>query len=197
MKKKIFNEVKDTVKFVVIVVVSVLILQSHVVASTKVQQHSMEHTLHENDFLFAQKISYQLSSPKFGDVIIFLEERPKGFWGRSIGVCIEDIAQKFSNNQPRMRFVKRVIGVSGDTIDINNGKVFVNGKQLEESYIVGDTDARNLEYPLVVPEGKLFVLGDNRTYSLDSRNFGCIDINNVEGKVLIRVWPFNKIKIIK
>jgi len=56
------------------------------------------------------------------------------------------------------------------------------------------TDARNIEFPLVVPEGQLFVLGDNREYSCDSRNFGCIDKDNIEGKVVFRLWPLNKMR---
>lgn len=195
MGKKIIKELKEIVIFAVIVAASVLIIQSYVLASTKVQQHSMENTLIEDDFLFAQKLGYIFSEPKFGDIIVFLEERPEGFWGSSMGVCVKDIVGKLKKEDPRMRFVKRVIGIAGDTVDIKDGKVYVNGKELEEPYIKGDTDTRGLEYPLVVPEGKLFVLGDNRGYSKDSRNFGCIDKGMIEGKVLVRVWPLNKIKV--
>jgi signal peptidase I len=195
MSKKILKEVKDIVVFIVVVSICVIVIQSYVLASTKVQQHSMESTLIENDFLFTEKISYIFSQPKFGDIIVFLEEKEQGFDGSPIGVCVKDTIGKFRKDEPRMRFVKRVIGLSGDTIDIKNGKVYVNGKELDEHYINGITDKRNLECPFVVPEGQLFVLGDNREYSLDSRNFGCIDKKNIEGKVVIRLWPLNKIRL--
>ncbi|WP_304943843.1 signal peptidase I [Vallitalea guaymasensis] len=194
MGKKILKEVKDIIIFAVIVVVSVVVIQSYALASTKVQQHSMETTLMENDFLFAEKISYIFTDPEVGDIIVFLQERPEGFWGNPIGICIEDTLGKFKRDDPRMRYVKRVIGLSGDKVDIKDGKVFVNGEQLEESYTKGMTDARNIEFPLVVPEGQLFVLGDNREYSCDSRNFGCIDKDNIEGKVVFRLWPLNKMR---
>lgn len=195
MGKRIVKEIKEIVVFAVIVVVSVLIIQSHVLASTKVQQHSMETTLIEDDFLFAEKIGYVFAEPKLGDIIVFLEDRPEGFWGSSIGICIKDTVGKFKKEDPRMRFVKRVIGLSGDTIDIKDGNVYVNGEELNEPYIKGYTDTRELKYPLVVPEGQLFVLGDNRGYSLDSRNFGCIDKDMIEGKVVFRLWPLNQIRV--
>lgn len=201
--KKLLKDVKELVVFVVVVVASVLLVQSFVVTSTKVQQHSMENTLIENDFLFAEKVSYRLTTPKAGDIIVFLKERPEGFAGNPLGITIEDVKNKFRrdefNNkiQPRMRYVKRVIGLPGDVVDIHDGKVFVNDQELDEPYIKGDpTDERfQMEYPLTVPEKKVFVLGDNRRASNDSRNFGCVDQSLIEGKVVLRLWPLNKVRL--
>lgn len=195
MGKKILKELKDIVIFAVIVIVSVVLIQSYALASTKVQQHSMETTLKENDFLFAEKLSYLFTEPEYGDIIVFLKERPEGFWGNPIGICIEDTVGKFQRKFPRMRYVKRVIGVPGDRIDIKDGKVFVNDKELEEPYIQGITEKTIIDFPLQVPEGQLFVLGDNREHSSDSRDFGCIDIDKVEGQVIVRLWPLDKIRV--
>lgn len=103
------------------------------------------------------------------------------------------IAFYYNNNI----LIKRVIGVSGDWIDIDNaGNVFVNGEKLEEPYLVekalGET---NIELPYQVPENRIFVMGDNRAVSIDSRNtaVGCINKEMVVGRLLVRVWPLNKI----
>lgn len=83
-------------------------------------------------------------------------------------------------------YVKRVIGVAGDTVDIHDGAVFVNGKQLEEPYIQGTTEPSGVivSYPLTVSEGKVFVLGDNREHSTDSRALGEFSLYAVRGKIL-------------
>ncbi len=201
--KKFYRDAKDLIVFVIVIAASVLLVQSFVITSTKVQQHSMENTLMENDFLFAEKLSYRVTDPKLGDIIVFLKERPEGFKGNPLGITIDDIKNKFRKNkynnkiEPRMRYVKRVIGLPGDTIDIREGKVYVNDNALEEPYIKGDpTDARtHIDYPLTVPEEQIFVLGDNRKASKDSRNFGCVDQSLIEGKVVLRLWPLNKMRL--
>lgn len=199
---KFYKDVKELIIFVIVVVASVLVVQSFVITSTKVQQHSMENTLMENDFLFAEKLSYHVTKPKLGDVVVFLEERPEGFKGNPLGITIDDIKNKFKKDKynkrvmPRMRYVKRVIGVPGDEVDIRDGQVYVNDIALDEPYIKGDyTDARTqVEYPLEVPDDQVFVLGDNRKASNDSRNFGCVDQSLIEGKVVLRLWPLGKIR---
>ena len=100
---------------------------------------------------------------------------------------------KFSGKNRRNRFIKRIIGVPGDEIDIQDAKVYVNDILLDEVYIKGDTIQRIVEYPVIVPKGKLFVMGDNRENSNDSRSFGFVDYNSIEGKALVRFWPLDKL----
>lgn len=106
----------------------------------------------------------------------------------------EDIVACYYNNNI---LVKRVIAGPADWVDISlDGTVFVNGKVLEEPYITdkayGDT---NIELPYQVPDGKIFVMGDHRSTSVDSRNssVGCIDVERVVGKIILRIWPLDKI----
>lgn len=89
--------------------------------------------------------------------------------------------------------IKRVIGISGDTVDIHNGKVYLNGAELDEPYALGETSPRDMEGPVTVPEGKLFVLGDNRTVSLDSRSgsIGLVNVSDVIGEANFRLFPFS------
>ena len=93
-------------------------------------------------------------------------------------------------------YIKRVIGLPGEHIEIKNGKVYINGGILEEPYInktiSTDMSLGGEFYDIIVPEGYVYVLGDNRTSSADSRRFGCIPISKIEGKVIFRWWPLNK-----
>lgn len=104
-----------------------------------------------------------------------------------------DICCFYYNNQI---LVKRVIGTAGDVIDIEkDGTVRVNGETIEEPYIKEKTeDESDIEYPYTVPERALFVLGDNRSTSVDSRNalIGCIDVDEIVGKIVFRVWPLSE-----
>ena len=93
----------------------------------------------------------------------------------------------------KISFIKRVIGVAGDHVLIEDGSVYVNDRKLEEVYLNGiETPKRGDFYDVVVPEGYLFVMGDNRSGSSDSREFGCIPLEKVEGRVSIRIWPLSE-----
>ncbi|HCM12783.1 MAG TPA: signal peptidase I, partial [Lachnospiraceae bacterium] len=131
---------------------------------------------------------------KRGDIIIFLENEEKG---NIIDNFIRSVKNRFSSSDEiaaeQERLVKRVIGVAGDEIDIQDGYVYINGERLEESYVNGITLPGNLKLPITVGEGELFVIGDNREVSRDSRDFGPIDVKQVEGKAVFRVYPFNQI----
>lgn len=146
---------------------------------TLVRGDSMVPTLHENDYLIINKIEYKISKPENGDVVVFKS----------------DLAQEDGTNK---NLVKRIIGVPGDKVVIKDGNVYVNDTKLEETYLEEETYTEG-EVDLTVPEGKLFVLGDNRKISLDSRSelVGLVDIDTLEGKVFVRLYPFNDISTIK
>ena len=146
---------------------------------TLVSGDSMLPTLHENDYLIINKIGYKIGEPKNGDVIFFKSDLEK-------------------NDGTTKDLVKRIIGVAGDKVVIKDGKVYLNDKLLDETYLSEGMDTTG-DVDIVVPEGKLFVLGDNREVSLDSRyeQVGLVDVNDVEGKVLVRLYPFNDISLIK
>lgn len=146
---------------------------------TLVSGDSMLPTLHENDYLIINKIGYKIGEPKNGDVIVFKSDLEK-------------------NDGTTKDLVKRIIGVVGDKVVIKDGKVYLNDKLLDETYLSEGMDTTG-DVDIVVPEGKLFVLGDNREVSLDSRyeQVGLVDVNDVEGKVLVRLYPFNDISLIK
>ena len=132
-------------------------------ARIRVDGSSMEPTLHNGEFIIVNKLAYSLGKPALGDVIVF----------------------RFPND-PGQDYIKRVIGVPGDRIEVSQGHVFVNGKRLDEPYIAA---MPNYSGDWTVPADALFVLGDNRNNSSDSRNWGPVTMEAVIGKALLIYWP--------
>ncbi len=161
----------------------------------------MENTLLTNEQLVVDKLSYNFVQPKKGDIIIFHENKEKGTIAEDTLEMVDNIISIFNNNNNSIekddRLIKRVIGIPGDEVDIKDGHLYLNGKKLEESYVKGETIEREFKLPIQVPENKLFVLGDNRMISKDSRMFGFVDYKQVEGKAIYRVYPFDHIGNIK
>jgi signal peptidase I len=193
-EKPILKEIGSWIVVIVVALVLSLFIDSTIIAKAEVEQSSMENTLFEGQQLIVNKLSYTFDEPKRGDIIIFLENEEKG---NIIDNFIRSVKNRFSSSDEiaaeQERLVKRVIGVAGDEIDIQNGYVYINGERLEESYVNGITLPGNVKLPITVGEGELFVIGDNREVSRDSRDFGPIDVKQVEGKAVFRVYPFNQI----
>lgn len=149
---------------------------------TIVKQTSMEDTLHENDYMVMYRLAYKKHTPERGDIIIFQSELVNEDSGRD------------------KLLIKRVIGLPGDDIMIKDGQVYINGEEYFENYTKdGYTPA--FEIPpeggtYTVPDGTYFCMGDNRAGSVDSRRseVGVVPFENIKGKVVIRLFPFNKIQ---
>ncbi|MBQ3045429.1 MAG: signal peptidase I [Clostridia bacterium] len=164
-------DVTDSLKGAVIAAFVIFCLVFRVIG---VEGTSMMPTLHDGDWVAVSGISMNI---KKGDIVI--------------------ITQPWERNVP---IVKRVVAKGGDTVDIDFalGEVFVNGEKLNEPYIDEPTTlSYDVQFPLTVPEGKVFVMGDNRGDSLDSRSskIGCIDERYILGKVMIRLYPSEDWKI--
>ena len=176
MSFKISENAKEWIKDIgVAVVIAIIVLQ--IIMPTIVCEHSMENTLHEHDYLFVSKLSYKLfGEPKYGDIIVFQS----------------DITNEANGSKKLL--IKRVIGVPGDELKITGGVVYLNGEPLDEPYTKDGYTNTEMD-TITVPEGSLFVMGDNRQNSADSRDFlrvGFVDQSTVKGKVFLRLYPFNK-----
>ena len=166
------------------------------VQNYRVEGPSMEPTLQEGQFLFVNKLAYlRLDLETLSDRLPFLEtqrEEPLFRWDTpSRG---EVVVFKFPDDETR-DFVKRVIGVPGDSVRIEEGVVYVNGEKLDEPYVTR-RDRRNMTERDVLP-GTYFVLGDNRASSHDSRDWGAVPAENIIGRTWVRYWPLDQARILQ
>ncbi|MCD6119716.1 signal peptidase I [bacterium] len=165
----------DWIPTLVMAFVIAFFLRTFIVAAFYIPSRSMEPTLLVHDRLIADKISFVLKVGEIehGDIIIFKPPPEAG------------------EGQEKKDYIKRVIGLPGDKVLVKNGKVWINGKQLEEDYIA-EPPAYHYE-EVSVPEGYLFVLGDNRNNSKDSHSWDFLPVDNVIGRALFIFWPPNRI----
>jgi len=128
--------------------------------------------------------------PNHGDIVIIDSKVHRGrtFSERFLESPIVSIIRGDINEH---LWIKRVVGLPGDKLEITNGRVYRNNVELIEDYITGKTN--NVLNPIVVPEGHIFVMGDNRSRSSDSRHIGPVPVSNIQGRVILRFFPFNKI----
>ena len=195
-KKSIGKEILEWVMLIITAFLIASLIQSELFALTEVNMTSMMDTLVQGDKLIMNKLAYISSEPQRGDIIIFLRDEPvNGVIGR-LRIYISAVALKLKGDFRRNRLIKRVIGVPGDKVEIRDNVLYVNDVPMEEEYAridpeLGIVANGNME-PVVVQEGELFVMGDNRGQSMDSRSFGVIDMDWVEGKAIFRILPLSK-----
>ncbi|MGI6123120.1 MAG: signal peptidase I [Acetivibrionales bacterium] len=194
--KSILREASEWVLLIIVAFLIASIIQSELFALTEVNMESMMETLEPGDKLIMSKLSYSFDEPKRGDIIIFLRDEPiNGIIGRA-SIYLSDITKKINKEFRRNRLIKRVVGIPGDTVEIVDNVLYVNGIAQDEKYAridsFTDTVLNGTMEKIVVQPNQLFVLGDNRGHSLDSRAFGVIDRSWVEGKAIFRVLPFKK-----
>lgn len=166
-----FSFVVDVLETLVLSLILFVVINA-VSARIRVDGSSMEPTLHNGEFVIVNKLAYKMGTPTLGDIIVFHFPR-----------------------DPDQEYIKRVIGIPGDQVVIQDGKVYVNGQEIIESYI-----SASPAYPgntWQVPEGQLFVLGDNRNNSSDSHNWGTVPMDYVVGKALFVYWPLESWGIIE
>ncbi len=183
---------REVLEWVIVIVLALLIsmlIKAFVFSTYKVNMVSMENTLFEGHNVIVYKTGYFFNEPKHGDIIVFMHEEGQ----------FKSIFKYLPVKNPgEVDYIKRVIGLPGDEIDIREDGVYRKAKgeseykKLDEPYAKGITESKGMELPFIVPEDKLFVMGDNREKSLDSRQIGPIDIDSVIGKAVVRIWPLPK-----
>lgn len=166
------NEVSEWLRSIGIAIVFAFFIKTFIFNSTYVLGNSMYPTLHEKDRLFAVKLTLYFSEPNRGDIIVL--EAP---------------------DDPKKDYIKRVIGITGDKVQIRDGRVYLNDELLVEDYI--DENSFTRVYNVdnwIVPDGQVFVLGDNRDEgaSKDSRYFGCVSLDSIKGITEFRYYPFDE-----
>ena len=170
----LFSEVLSLVKIVVLAVVFALVFTNFIIINAEVPSGSMRDTIWEGDRLFGFRLAYKFSEPKRGDIIIF----------------------KFPDDETQ-NYVKRVIGLPNDIVQIKNGRVYINGEELDEPYIKDYILDDGETYTYIVPEDSYFMLGDNRNNSKDSRYWvnTFVKKEKIVAKVVVRYYSGEKSKI--
>lgn len=214
MEEKADSKIKDILEWaycIIIAVVLALLFRYYIGTPTIVKQPSMYNTLEEGQRLILSRWTRTVKGTyKRGDIITF--EAPSQTQMSTFDVDMNNpvaiydykpkgIFAKFSYHVlefNKTSYIKRVIGVAGDHIKIESGKVYLNGQELNEPYLRdGIKTEQKVFTDIIVPENCVFVMGDNRPQSMDSRSFGCIPLEKVESKVVIRFWPLNKFGKVK
>ena len=158
----------------------------------------MQPQLDVGDRVFVSRLAYRMHDPRRGDIIVFdapartqvAQEQDKGSSG--IGGLVRDVFEAIGILQPSTEeYIKRVIGLPGETVEGRGGHVFINGKELVEPYLPPSAVTADFP-PVTVPKDSLWVMGDNRTNSSDSRVFGPIKEDTIVGRAILRVWPFSR-----
>jgi signal peptidase I len=177
---------RDFVETVLTAVALALVLRAFVVQTFRIPSGSMEDTLLVGDFLIVNKFLYGIKvpftdarlpgirEPRYGDVVVF----------------------EYPNPDPRAKkenYVKRVIGVPGDIVELRNNALYLNGEPKEETFIkLKPPTPRWADFgPIKVPEGSLFMMGDNRNWSADSRDWGFLDTGRIKGKAVMIYWSWD------
>lgn len=142
------------------------VAQAHVVHG-----HSMEPTIHPDQRLIVEKLSYRFSLPHRGDVVVILRDMGKE------------------------RLIKRVVGLPGEVLEVRQGGLYINGRLIEEPYLSPNASQPDFA-PVTVPPNHVFVLGDNRNNSNDSRYFGSVALDQISGRAWLTYWPFSELHLI-
>lgn len=172
MSEKWLAELKDWVKTFVIALLIVLIIHQFGFNVSVVNGHSMEPTLQDKERLFVNKAVYLLGEPHRGDVVVLKDPRPA----------------------PEVQYlVKRVVAVPGDTVEIRQNKLYVNGELYEKPHTANAPIDEGEFGPLVIPDKHYYVMGDNRSSSVDSRRFGVVEESAIRGRAEFILWPLDKI----
>lgn len=210
------DKLKDIFEWVycfIIAIVLALLVRYFIGTPTIVNQTSMYPTFNDNDRLILNRLYRTCKNvPQRGDIITF--EAPsinytsgeKADLSNPVAIYNNEpqgLLSKFFYNVVELgktSYIKRVIALPGEHVQIKDGKVYINGEELQEDYLVEGvtTEANGGQFiDLTVPENTVFVMGDNRGNSGDSRMFGCVPYEKIEGKVILRFWPISKFETIK
>ncbi|HUD19672.1 MAG TPA: signal peptidase I [Patescibacteria group bacterium] len=172
--KRIVAAIFDFLQGIVVVLAVLVMIYLFIMSPQEVNGASMEPNFHNGEYILTNKIEYKFREPHRGDVIIFKSWSDKN-----------------------VDYIKRVIGLPGDTVQLNNNAMYVNGEKLDENYLASDVIIFGGSFlqegqTITVPPDMYFVCGDNRPHSSDSREFGPVAKDDIVGTVIFRYWPFSQ-----
>ncbi|ABC78086.1 signal peptidase I [Syntrophus aciditrophicus] len=183
------SKLQEYIEAIVIALIVAFFIRTFVIQAYKIPSGSMKPTLLIGDHILVNKFIYGIKVPHFRNTLISIKEPKKG-----------DIVVFIYPEDRTKDFIKRVIATSGDTVEIRNKKIYLNGRLYEESHgvytdqfvIPGSIQPRDNFGPVTVPPSSIFVMGDNRDQSYDSRFWGFVDLKDVLGKAFIIYWSWDR-----
>jgi signal peptidase I len=183
------SRLRENIEAIVVAIILALFIRTFIVQAFKIPSGSMKETLQIGDHILVNKFIYGVKLPYLQTTLIPITNPKRG----------DIVVFEFPEDKEK-DFIKRVVGVAGDVIEVRNKQVFVNGVLQQGSYIVnsdphvfpGNLQPRDNFGPVTVPEHSLFVMGDNRDHSYDSRYWGFVDLKAVKGEAFIIYWSWDK-----
>lgn len=180
---------KELPFLIVVALVVAVIIKSFLIQAFYIPSASMRDTLLEGDRVMVNKLSYRFGEPSRGDIIVFESPLEPGDDSESFfGAVIRHIGEALGLSTPDSALIKRVIAIEGQTIEISGNAVLIDGVAIPEPYLNDRVQMGDFG-PLTVPDGFVFVMGDNRNQSEDSRRFGPVPVSDIIGRAFVRVWP--------
>ncbi len=180
---------KELPLLIIVALVVAVVIKTFLVQAFFIPSASMHDTLLEGDRVMVNKLAFRFGEPGHGDVIVFDSPLEESSDGENIfGAILRNIGESLGLSTPDTALIKRVIALEGDTIEIRDNGVFINGTAIDESYLTRNVRMPNFG-PLQIPPDHVFVMGDNRNQSEDSRRFGPIPESSIIGRAFVRVWP--------
>ncbi len=187
--KRRLRGVRDFVILVVAAFLTAIVVETFFVQAFFIPSGSMEQTLNVDDWVVVNKLAYRFGDIQRGDVVVFDEVTLGAAPEESlVGSVTRTVGEAVGTRNPGVELIKRVIALEGETIEIRGGAVYIDGLLLVEDYLAPDTVMPSFG-PITVPSGEVFVMGDNRNRSKDSRVFGTVPADVIVGRALAVVWP--------
>jgi len=180
---------KELPVLIIVALVVAVLIKTFLVQAFFIPSASMRDTLLEGDRVMVNKLAYRFGEPARGDVVVFdspLEEHDDG--GNLLGAIVRNVAEALGLSTPDSALIKRVVAIGGDTLEINNNQISINGEVIDEPYLTRSVSMGDFG-PTEIPANHVFVMGDNRNQSEDSRRFGPVHENTIIGRAFVRVWP--------
>lgn len=195
-KDSFLDFLKELPVLIVVAFGIALLIKTFLVQAFYIPSESMEPTLLQDDRVLVSKLSYRLGEPEYGDVVVFRSENQPTVIEEDrgpVGNFIQSLKQALGLASSEYDLIKRVIATEDQTVEVKEGAVFVDGKKLQEPYRK-DPDSPLPDFaPKKVRDGEVFVMGDNRFNSTDSRVFGSIEESAIVGRAFILIWPIDRI----
>jgi len=180
---------KELPILIVVALVVAVVIKTFLVQAFFIPSASMRDTLLEGDRVMVNKLAYRFGEPVGGDVIVFDSPLVPHDDGESfLGAVVRNIGEALGVSTPDTALIKRVIATGGETIEIRGNTVYIDGVAIDEPYLRPGSQMPAFG-PVTVPEGEVFVMGDNRNQSEDSRRFGTVPVGDIIGRAFLRVWP--------